>query len=242
MSSAPSSFASLGHLGVIACQRVKDGAPILYVSHDDDGDWQFLCGGDHGDGDADQAVLLGVSHVVEADPSIDALAGLPCGAFAERESPSAPWSITDPAEEFIRKAVEQHGWSVQLIPPGDGPNAPPFAYTVGLHRSLGSPELIIFGLAQDVMQRILNGCGAHVRSGGSMKVGEELTGIIRGYPLRVRKVESAESIKEHAGYALWFNSPDPFELFQVLWPDKQGRFPGEDGVDPVIAQRQPLLP
>jgi hypothetical protein len=35
------------HLGVFTCKRVAEGAPILHVSHEEDGDWQFLCGGQH---------------------------------------------------------------------------------------------------------------------------------------------------------------------------------------------------
>ncbi len=38
------------HTGVYVCARVAQGSPILYVSHDADGDWQFLCGGTHEDG------------------------------------------------------------------------------------------------------------------------------------------------------------------------------------------------
>jgi hypothetical protein len=41
---------------VFVCARVRDGAPVLWVSHDENGDWQFLCGGDHSDpetGDGD---------------------------------------------------------------------------------------------------------------------------------------------------------------------------------------------
>lgn len=35
---------------VYVCDRVAGGTAILLVAHDSDGDWQFLCDGDHGDG------------------------------------------------------------------------------------------------------------------------------------------------------------------------------------------------
>ncbi len=42
-------FADAPDTAVITCCHVTDdGAPVLYVSHDeDDGMWQFLCGGEH---------------------------------------------------------------------------------------------------------------------------------------------------------------------------------------------------
>lgn len=29
------------------CHVLEENKPILYVSHDEDGYWQFLCGGNH---------------------------------------------------------------------------------------------------------------------------------------------------------------------------------------------------
>jgi len=34
----------------------------------------------------------------------------------------------------------------------------------------------------------------------------------------------------------------PFRVFQVVWPDKDGRFPGEPGFREELKERQRLLP
>ena len=34
------------------CHVLEENKPILYVSHDEDGYWQFLCGGNHKEEDA----------------------------------------------------------------------------------------------------------------------------------------------------------------------------------------------
>jgi hypothetical protein len=56
------------------CERIRDGAPVLFVSHDEEGEWQFLCGGDHSEpkeGD-------GATHAPSADPPDEAAGAFVC--------------------------------------------------------------------------------------------------------------------------------------------------------------------
>jgi hypothetical protein len=62
--------------------------PVLYVSHDAGGDWQFLCGTTNRSADG-RIVCLG--SIVELDPSIGDLAALPGGWSAMRTSADSPW-------------------------------------------------------------------------------------------------------------------------------------------------------
>ena len=76
----------------IFSRRVLDGSrPILRVSHDaDDHGWQFL----DGIGDAlDDAALAALGRVLEIDPSIAELAGMPPGSRARRARPGDEWTI-----------------------------------------------------------------------------------------------------------------------------------------------------
>lgn len=67
---------------------VLEGEPIVFVSHDYDGDWQF-----HGDQDPSEAepqvVCLG--SMVSLDSSLEGLFDLPRGWAAERKSPKHKW-------------------------------------------------------------------------------------------------------------------------------------------------------
>jgi hypothetical protein len=77
------------HTGVYVSKKVDGGTePVKFVSHDPDGDWQFLgdtswseCGG----------VLLCFHHPVDRDPTLKELADLPVGWYAERDTPGEPW-------------------------------------------------------------------------------------------------------------------------------------------------------
>lgn len=78
------------HAPAFVCSHVFNAErPILLVSHETDGDWQFLCGGDHGEGEKPR--VIGVGHLVERDASLATLSELPPGWEAERSAPDAPW-------------------------------------------------------------------------------------------------------------------------------------------------------
>jgi hypothetical protein len=78
------------NLAVITIRPILDGSAwIAFVSHDeDDGGWQF-----HGPdkSDASEAMVVALHRVFEKDNSIGALADLPLGWQAWRDSPQAPW-------------------------------------------------------------------------------------------------------------------------------------------------------
>ena len=67
---------------------VFSGKPILFVSHDNDGDWQFLTG--EGVREEDAAVI-GLREIVEPDGTVLELADLPLGWIAVRQSANASW-------------------------------------------------------------------------------------------------------------------------------------------------------
>ena len=226
------------HIAAYVCTHVLEGAPILYVAHDSEGDWQFLCGAEtHG---AEECKIVGLNHLRKGDRSLEPLESMCAGHHAERTSASADWKIVDETENFIRECVEDLGWSVQLIPEDE--EGPGFAYTVGLFHNYKHAELIVFGLRNELMHFMLNEIGERIKAGKTLRVGERLDGVIEGYQVTLREVHAPASFKDHVGYARWFYEGKPFPLFQVVWPDKQGRFPDEAGAAEAFRKQQPTLP
>jgi hypothetical protein len=66
----------------------QDGRPVLLVVHDDDDDWQFLCGTTNRPEDG-QVVSLGC--MVQRDSTLAQLADLPKGWSASRDDAAAVW-------------------------------------------------------------------------------------------------------------------------------------------------------
>ena len=62
--------------------------PILFVSHDDDGDWQFLTGERVREKDA---TVVSLGEIVELDRTLLELADLPSGWIATRPSANSSW-------------------------------------------------------------------------------------------------------------------------------------------------------
>jgi hypothetical protein len=75
---------------VFVTREVLEGAePIVHVTHDsDDYSWQFI---GSSDGTPENARIIALSEAVQLDPSVLALADLPVGWHAWRDSPDDPW-------------------------------------------------------------------------------------------------------------------------------------------------------
>ena len=71
---------------------VFGGKPILFVSHDKDGDWQFLTSEP---ARRDDAAVVGLKEIVDRDRSVLELADLPSGWIATRRSANAPWERSE---------------------------------------------------------------------------------------------------------------------------------------------------
>jgi hypothetical protein len=69
---------------------------ILLVCHDDDGDWQFLCGTTDA---PDHCRLVCLKDMVERDPSVNDIADLAPGWRAWRERVGAEWNREAQAPE-----------------------------------------------------------------------------------------------------------------------------------------------
>ena len=78
-------------LRAFACKRVwEQGEPILHVSHDLDGGWQFLCGGDEHKSPS-EATLIHAKHMFDLRPDLKEVADLAPGFYAWRASTTEPW-------------------------------------------------------------------------------------------------------------------------------------------------------
>jgi hypothetical protein len=147
----------------------------------------------------------------------------------------------EPADEHDRKLladVGRHGWHVIAV--GEDEEGPGFAYTIGLHRSFGHPEVIVFGLPVPVLHRVVNAVGEQVRSGERFGHLDESGDVLDGYNVAFRAVERRH-YPDYLGYARWFYHGDDFPALQCVWPDSRHRYPWHPEFTAAFAQRQPLL-
>lgn len=77
-------FEDLPNTAAFVCCHVLNGEkPILRVSHDEDGYWQFLCGGEH---KTEDAKIISLKAAYEIDTSTGGLSDMEYGKTAERKN------------------------------------------------------------------------------------------------------------------------------------------------------------
>ncbi len=72
------------------CHVIEENKPILYVKHDVQGDWQFLCGGNH---TIEDARIISLDEALKIDIGLCKLLNLKCGQIAVRESEKSEWKL-----------------------------------------------------------------------------------------------------------------------------------------------------
>lgn len=86
-------FAALPDTYTITCRHIlENGDTILYVAHDDDGMWQFLCGRNH---TGDEARVVSLGEIFARDNTLADIACMPGGYIAERRDLFSEWHIKE---------------------------------------------------------------------------------------------------------------------------------------------------
>lgn len=143
--------------------------------------------------------------------------------------------------ERARRDVAEHGWHVVKVF-SDAESGPPFAYTIGLETTFDHPEILIFGLNDDLdfMHRVLNGIGDRIRGGERFAHGDAKRKILPGYVCPFARVPKS-AYAEHLGVAIAYHGGTSFRALQCIWPDPKKRLPWDPKVMPPVLRRQPVL-
>ncbi|WP_168140629.1 DUF4262 domain-containing protein [Mycolicibacterium frederiksbergense] len=127
--------------------------------------------------------------------------------------------------------------------------APPYGFTSGMWHSYRQPELAIYGIGgHEVMTHTLNTVADRtVALGRQAEHDDRFSGVLNmpgvavgGYWLMLAQVHPSW-LGSQFGISLEFNAGNQVDFLQVVWPDAEGRYPGEPGFDEALADRQPLL-
>jgi len=219
-------------MNVLVCQRVDEGDPVLYVHHDDDGLWSFLCGSDeHEDGSESEPISSCAHHVMDRDPALETLASMPRQHFAQREAPTNDWKIylddVDPTdidwheaehellhatvahensmlavEKKIADDVNRYGLHIVQIPPT--PKDDGFSFSVGLYKNYGHAEIIIFGQKTEWQAAVLNVLADEIKEGNTFQDDQKYPDIIPNHLCAIHAVADPQSYIDYVGMALWY--------------------------------------
>ena len=141
-------------------------------------------------------------------------------------------------EQKLIDDIQKFGWAVILVEATD--YLPSFAYTIGLWRSFTHPELISFGLSTKTLHMILNIGGELIKSGQSLVVEKEYDDFFENGPAQLLTVDH-RILVDYFAYAIWFNGSIDFPALQIVWVDRNNRFPWHADYEEEFRYRQPLL-
>jgi hypothetical protein len=134
--------------------------------------------------------------------------------------------------------IEKFGFAVIII---EATNyLPSFSYTVGLFAKYNHPELIAFGLSPKTLHAILNIGGEMVKKGQLLKTATDYLEFFESGGVKFLQVDP-KNTRDYFGYAIWFNKTTEFPSLQLVWTDRQGRYPWEDDFENDLKGKQPLL-
>lgn len=121
--------------------------------------------------------------------------------------------------------IHSAGFAVICIAPE--PGVPPFAYTVGLTETHGSPELLIFGVRDQVAMPIFHAVVAKLNAGERFRDGQVLQQVL-SVPCVIKAVSEETGYQYALNVLLKYkNSAMTVAFQQIVYPDAAGVFPWE---------------
>ena len=142
------------------------------------------------------------------------------------------------AERKVLSDVGTHGWHVVNVLEDD--RGPAFSYTVGLFHSFRHPEVLVIGLPRETAHPILNEVGAAAQAGRRVEAGATYDDFLEGYDCTFRVIPPAR-YRFYLGWAMWFYDYAPFPALQLIYPDRERRWPWQEEASAEFRAQQPVI-
>jgi len=144
-------------------------------------------------------------------------------------------------DEYEQKAIddiEQYGCHILHVMEDE--ENPRFTYSIGIEKSTGKPDLIIYGLKNEVAQWMINEYNTRIRNGEVFEPSKFYNGFLDGFDIAFIEV-TKKHYKEHFGWGLWYNNGDNFKMLQLVFPSTSGVWPWDKEAPEDFTWFQPLL-
>jgi hypothetical protein len=145
--------------------------------------------------------------------------------------------------EKIEWMIETAGWALEPVPADveHDPPTPGYSYSIGLPTAVGFPDIVVFGLTPVAAKGLIELVVDARRGGTEIPVGVELVGLLDN---ELRCLFAPVDVGVWGPYfetaAAWYRSND-FDVVQLIYPDRNGFLPYEDGFEQRMAFAQPVI-
>ncbi|RYF39666.1 MAG: DUF4262 domain-containing protein [Cytophagaceae bacterium] len=150
----------------------------------------------------------------------------------------APANVLDADEKSFIARIRQHGWFDTAVSGDD--EGPGFSYTSGLWVNASQPEVIMFSMKREIAHDVFWDLFRDAQAGKGLEQGvqtDQVFGNLPAYAFPVAK----KYYREYLGWNRWLYAGDNFPCIQIVWSDREGVFPWQEGFDLTFANDQPDL-
>ena len=146
----------------------------------------------------------------------------------------------DPNEQLVRTKSNIEKFGLQVIMVNATDYSPSFAYSIGLYETYKHPEIICFGLPNDLGHGIINDVAALIKNGEQIRPLKNYDNIFKNSRSEFLKVDE-RNIDDYFAAALNFYQTTKFPALQLVWTDRNDKFPWEENFEEKFLYDQPLL-
>lgn len=131
-------------------------------------------------------------------------------------------------------------YGLQVIMVSGSAYSPSFAYSIGLFETYNQPEVICFGLPEKLGHEIINDVADLLKSGETIKTYTNYDNIFKNSRAEFLPVDN-RNIDDYFGAALNYYDTTKFPALQLVWTDRNDKFPWESDFEEEYIHKQPLL-
>ena len=139
--------------------------------------------------------------------------------------------------------IETDGFAVEPVLPdaSSDPPRPGYTYTIGFPDHAAFPDVVVFGLTPVAARGLLGLVADLCRGGTEIPLDAELVGLLDN-ELRCRfaHVDMDEWGRCSPPREAWYRGA-PFEVVQLIYPDRNGFLPYEPGYEQRMRFAQPVI-
>lgn len=140
--------------------------------------------------------------------------------------------------EQTKLNISKFGLQVIMV---DSTNySPSFAYSIGLTKTYNHPEIICFGLPNDLSHEIINDVAELVKNGEIIESRKNYSNIFINSRAMFLEIDK-RNISDYFGAGLNYYDNEEFNALQLVWTDRNDKFPWEENFEEEFLYRQPLL-
>ncbi len=121
-----------------------------------------------------------------------------------------------------------------------GDHLPGFAYSIGLYESFGHPEIICFGMNLNLMGELINETANWIRKDRKIEEYLSYSDFLENVDVKFLPVKKS-FYDDYLAFGINYYNGDNFPVMQLVWPDKENKFPWEEDFYKKWKFSQPLL-